>query len=213
MEKIPDKLEQYILDHIDAEPQYLQQITRDTYAHMLYPRMLSGHLQGRILKILCHMIKPERVLEIGTFTGYSALCMAEALTNEATIDTIELNDELESFIQQNIALSEFGSKIKLYIGDALDLIPNLEYSYDLIFIDGNKRYYPEYYHLSKSKLNKGGFIIADNVLWSGKVVKTLKDKDLQTAGIVKFNEIVANDRSVEKVIFPVRDGFTIIRKL
>jgi caffeoyl-CoA O-methyltransferase len=213
MQHLPDKLGQYILDHIDKEPEYLQQLCRDTYANVLYPRMLSGHLQGRILKMMCRMINPEHILEIGTFTGYSALCMAEALSENGIIDTIEINDELESFIRKHLGETEYGKKINVIIGDALEIIPQLSGTWDLVFIDGNKRYYPEYYSIVINRINSGGFIIADNVLWSGKVVEPLDEKDSQTKGILEFNAMIAKDKRVEKVIFPVRDGFTVVRKL
>ncbi|MFB6341067.1 O-methyltransferase [Saccharicrinis sp. FJH62] len=213
MKELPDKLEQYILDHIDEEPEYLQKLSRDTFANMLYPQMLSGHLQGRLLKMLCRMINPERILEIGTFTGYSALCMAEALPEKGTIDTIEINDELETFIREHFSATASGSKINLIIGDALKVIPELPGTWDLAFIDGNKRYYPEYYNLIFDRIKTGGYIIADNVLWSGKVVEPADPRDTQTKGILEFNNLIAADKRVEKVIFPVRDGFTVIRKL
>ncbi|MFC0877533.1 O-methyltransferase [Saccharicrinis sp. FJH2] len=213
MKELPDKLEQYILDHIDEEPEYLQKLSRDTFANMLYPQMLSGHLQGRLLKMLCRMINPERILEIGTFTGYSALCMAEALPENGTIDTIEINDELETFIRDHFSATEYGSRINLIIGDALKVVPELPGTWDLAFIDGNKRYYPEYYNLIFDRIKTGGHIIADNVLWSGKVVEPADPRDTQTKGILEFNNLIAADKRVEKVIFPVRDGFTVIRKL
>ena len=212
MEQLQDKLGQYILDHIDEEPEHLRQLSRDTFANMLYPRMLSGHLQGRILKMLCRMINPDRILEIGTFTGYSALCMAEALRENGTIDTIEINDELELFIREHLSSTEYGAKINLIIGDALKVIPELPGTWDIVFIDGNKRWYPEYYNLVFDRIKTGGYIIADNVLWSGKVIEPVEAKDMQTKGIIEFNKLIAADKRVEKVIFPVRDGFTVIRK-
>lgn len=213
MEILPNSIEAYILDHINDEPVYLQELNRDTYAKVLYPRMLSGHLQGRILNMLCHMIQPLTVLEIGTFTGYSSICMAEAMPNNGRIDTIEINDELEKFIKDHLSHSGQKSKINLHIGDALEIIPQLDQTYDLVFIDGNKRYYSDYYNTVFDKLRTGGFIIADNVLWSGKVIEEVDPKDLQTIGILDFNKRIKNDPRVEKVIFPVRDGFTLIRKL
>lgn len=158
------------------------------------------------------MIKPQHIIEIGTFTGYSALCMAEALPENGVIDTIEINDELEAFIHKHIDRSAYKNKINVIIGDALKIIPTLNKTWDLVFIDGNKRYYPEYYKLVFDKVNTGGFIIADNVLWSGKVIEVPDAKDVQTKGILAFNDMVANDQRVEKVLFPVRDGFTVIRK-
>lgn len=212
MEQLPDNIQQYILDHIDKEPDHLTELSRDTYASMLFPRMLSGHLQGRILKMLCEMIKPQHILEIGTYTGYSALCMAEALPDKGSIDTIEINDELETFIIKHLEGSGYKEKINLLIGDALDIIPDLNKTWDLVFIDGNKRSYIDYYQLVFDKLNTGAYIIADNVLWGGKVLEQVDVKDVQTQGIIAFNEMIAKDERVEKVIFPIRDGFTLIRK-
>ena len=207
------KLEEYILEHIDGEPEYLKLLSRETYASMLYPRMLSGHLQGRILKMICRMVRPENILEIGTFTGYSAICMAEGLSMYGCIDTIEINDELENFIRHHISNAGFEHQINLMVGDALEIIPTLKKTYDLVFIDGNKRNYTDYYTLVFPLVKKGGFIVADNVLWSGKVVDAEALNDEQTKGIAGFNELVKNDGRVEKVIFPIRDGFTVIQKI
>ena len=209
-----DALEHYIASHIEAEPANLHQLDRDTHLRLLYPRMCSGHIQGRLLKMLVRMIKPKRILELGTYSGYSALCMAEGLTDdEATIDTIEIDDELEDFIRQHLNQSPFGNRINLHIGDALDIVPRLGKQFDLVYIDANKRHYPQYFNLVMDYLEHGGFIIADNTLWDGKVAEPEhKLSDRQTQGILKFNSLVAQDPRVEAVIIPVRDGISLIRK-
>ena len=207
-------LDQYILAHIDAEPQYLAQLDRETHLKLLHPRMVSGHLQGRMLKMFVQMINPENVLELGTFSGYSALCIAEGLLKEnARLHTIEINDEMEDFIRRVIEKSTFRERITLYIGDATKIIPTFDDDFfDLAFIDADKRLYWEHYELILSKLRKGGFVLADNTLWSGKVVEKTANNDYQTKGILAFNEKLAKDERVEKVILPIRDGLTLIRK-
>lgn len=212
MEHHPSELEKYIKDHIDKEPVLLEQLNRETHASILFPRMISGHIQGRLLAMLCKMIRPKRILEIGTFTGYSALSMAEAISSDAKIDTCEINDELQEFIQGFFDQSAYGHKINLHIGDACDVIPALESSYDLVFMDGNKRLYSVYLNLVFDKLRPGGYILADNTLWDGKVLETPNPNDMQTQGILEFNNIVAKDARLEKVILPLRDGLSIIRK-
>lgn len=204
--------EEYILNHSDSEPDYLSLINRRTHLRMINPRMMSGHLQGRALSMFCYMIKPERILEIGTYTGYSALCMAEALTDTGLIHTIERDDELEDFILENFALSGLSHKIRLHIGDALELIEQIDEQFDMVFIDGDKREYAEYYRAVFPKVRKGGFIFADNTLWDGKVLKPVASNDLQTIEIMRFNDMIASDNRIEKVILPLRDGLTIIRK-
>lgn len=205
-------LEDYILQHSDSEPAYLTKISRDTHVKLLNPRMVSGHLQGRVLSMLCKMIQPHKALEIGTFTGYSALCIAEALTDEDVLHTIEIDDELEDLILENFAGSEHGHKIKLHIGNALEIIPTLNEVFDLVFIDADKREYTAYFEAVFPKLRNGGFILADNTLWNGKVVTQAKPNDRQTMEILRFNDLIASDDRIEKVILPLRDGLTIIRK-
>lgn len=205
-------IEEYILSHSDVEPEYLAKVNRATHVKLINPRMCSGHLQGRVLNMFCHMIKPKRVLELGTLTGYSALCMAEALPEDAVLHTIECDEELEDFILQNFAGSEHGHKIKLHIGDALTEIKKLDETFDLVFIDADKREYLAYYEAILPKLIAGGFILADNTLWDGKVLKAVDSNDKQTIEIMKFNDFVAKDSRVEKVMLPLRDGLTIIRK-
>lgn len=204
--------ENYILAHIDAEPQLMQQITRDTYVHLLNPRMISGHLQGRLLKMLCRMMQPRRVLEVGTFTGYATLCMAEGLPADGHIDTIEHNDELQSVLQKNIQQSSNKDKITIIFGDALQVIQQLQAPYDLIFIDADKRHYREFYELALPLLRQGGIILADNTLWNGKLTQPVTHGDAQTRAIMSFNDFVAIDKRVEKVILPLRDGLTMIWK-
>ena len=205
-------LEDYITAHSDVEPEYLAKVNRATHVKLINPRMCSGHLQGRVLSMFCHMIKPKRVLELGTLTGYSALCMAEALPEDAVLHTIECDEELEDFILQNFAGSDHGHKIKLHIGDALTEIKKLDEIFDLVFIDADKREYLAYYEAILPKLIAGGFILADNTLWDGKVLKAVDSNDKQTIEIMKFNDFVAKDSRVEKVMLPLRDGLTLIRK-
>ena len=208
-----EQLNDYILNHIDAEPEHLYRLERDTHLRLLYSRMCSGHLQGRLLKMLVRMAKPERILELGTFSGYSAQCLAEGLlSGDAQVHTIEIEDELEDFLRQHFADSPVGHRIHLHIGDATQILPQLNLMFDLVFIDANKRHYPQYYELVLPWLTPGGFIIADNTLWDGKVAEPHTKIDPQTEGILSFNQMVAADPRVEKVIIPVRDGLTIIYK-
>ena len=205
-------MEEYILNHLEPEPEYLKVLVRKTFVRLINGRMVSGHLQGRFLKMLCRMINPQNVLETGTFTGYSALCLAEGIAEKAHIDTIEIDDELEDFIRKNFANSPFENKITLHIGDALKIIPTLEKTYDLAFIDGDKRQYINYFELVLPKVRKGGFILADNTLWNGKVVQPLEHGDTQTRAILDFNDFISNDKRIEQVLLPLRDGLTIKRK-
>ena len=205
-------IDDYILQHTDAEPEYLTQLNRETWIRMLNPIMCSGHLQGRVLSMLCKMIQPVHALELGTFTGYSALCIAESLPENGELDTIESDDELEEFILRNFEKTPFEDKINLLIGNALEIIPTLDKTYDLVFIDADKREYEAYYEAVLPKIRQGGFILADNTLWSGKVVEKVHHNDQQTLGILRFNELIATDNRVEKVILPLRDGLTLIRK-
>lgn len=207
-----DILEEYILSHIDEESPLLAQLERDAHVNLLRPRMLSGHLQGRLLKMFCRLISPQRVLEIGTYTGYATLCMAEALQDGARVDTIEVNDEMEDFILKYLNQSPDKEKIRLLIGDALQLIPTLDETYDMVFIDADKRLYSDYYDLLFPKVRPGGLILADNTLWSGKVVEEQNHLDKQTDGIMSFNKKIKEDSRVEKVILPLRDGLTMIWK-
>ena len=208
------ELDEYILQHIDEEGEYLHALWRDTQLRLAYGQMASGHLQGRLLKMLVSMIRPQRVLELGTFSGYSALCMAEALEDGAELHTFEIFDEQEDFLRPWFEGSPYGDKIHLHIGDALQLLPGMDMEWDLAFIDADKREYVEYYEMVLPRLKKGGFIIADNTLWYGHVIEEhTRESDRQTLGVKAFNDLVAKDPRVEKVIVPVRDGLTLIRKI
>ena len=203
-------LDEYILSHIDEEDPYLYQLYRDTNIYQVRSHMASGHLQGKVLRMLVQMIRPHRILEIGTYTGYSALCMASALAENARIVTYELNDELEDFTRLRLERSPWAHVIDFRIGNVLQDLPQEEL-FDLIFIDGNKRQYLDYYELSLRHLRPGGYIFADNTLWDGHVIDPTYDHDSQTQGIRQFNDFVAHDKRVEKVILPLRDGLTLIR--
>ena len=205
-------LDNYILSHIDTEPEYLYRLWRATNIYMLHGRMASGHLQGRLLKMLVRMIRPKNILEVGTFSGYSALCMAEGLDDGGKVYTFEINDEQEDFTRPWIENSPVADKIEFIIGDAITEAPKLGIAFDMAFIDGDKRTYVETYEMVLSLLNPGGFILADNTLWDGHVIDPAYDKDHQTQGIRRFNDHVAQDDRVEKVILPLRDGLTLIRK-
>lgn len=206
-------LEDYIDNHISAEPEYLKKLDRDTHIHLVNPRMCSGHLQGRLLKMITGMIRPKKTLEIGTFSGYSALCIAEGMPEEGILHTIEIDDELEEFIKNHIALAptHISKKIRLHIGDAKEIIPDLGEDFDMIFVDADKREYENYYRMLKPIVNHGGYILADNTLWDGHIAEKERH-DSQTEGIRRFNKLISNDQDVEKVIIPIRDGLTLIRK-
>lgn len=206
-------IDEYILGHIDEEPEYLYRLYRATNIYMLHGRMASGHLQGRLLKMLVQMIRPKNILEVGTFSGYSALCMAEGLEEGGKLYTFEINDEQEDFTRPWIENSPVAEKIAFIIGDAISEAPKLGVTFDMAFIDGDKRTYKETYEMVLSILRPGGFILADNTLWDGHVVDPAYQKDQQTRGIETFNDYIANDDRVEKVILPLRDGLTLIRKI
>ena len=207
------ELESYLLAHSDPEGDYLYRLYRATNIHLLHGRMASGHLQGRVLKMLVRMAQPKNILEIGTFSGYSAICLAEGLHEGGMVYTFEINDEQEDFTRPWIENSPVADKIKFIIGDALTEAPKLGVEFDMAFIDGDKRTYMESYEMVLSVLRPGGFILADNTLWDGHVVDAAYDHDHQTRGIKEFNDFVATDPRVERVIVPLRDGLTIIRKL
>ena len=213
MEFIPEEIENYALKHTSEEQDLLSELNRQTHINILQPRMLSGHLQGRILSTFSHMIRPQRILEIGTYTGYSALCMAESLDDNGRLFTIDVNEELEPFTRSYFKRSKNENKIKYLIGNALDIIPDIDEKWDLVFIDADKENYCNYFDLVIGKVRKGGFIIVDNVLWSGKVIESSDKKDDETIGIMSFNEKAHNDTRVENVLFPVRDGLMVVRKL
>ena len=201
----------YVLAHTSAEDELLHELARATHLHAMQPRMLSGHLQGKLLEMLSRMIAPKTALEIGAFTGYSAICLAKGVVDGGMLHTIEINDELVELAQSFINRSGVAEKISVHRGNALDIIPVLPDGFDLVFIDGDKREYLEYYFAVKSKLRKGGYIIADNVLWDGKILGETKNSDRYTAGIMRFNDYVASDPEVETVLLPVRDGIMICR--
>lgn len=205
-------LDEYILQHIDAESDYLQRLYRDAWVHLMNPRMSSGHLQGLLLKMLVEMVHPHRILEIGTFAGYSALCMAEGLTDDDKLYTFEIDDELEDFTRRWIEGSPIGHRVEFIIGDALQLVPTLGVKFDFVFIDGDKRQYLNYYEMALEHTEPKAFILADNTLWDGHVVEDAYLRDNQTKAIRQFNDFVASDSRVEKVILPLRDGLTIIHK-
>ena len=207
-----ESLDEYILQHIEPEPDYLYRLWRATNIHMLHGRMASGHLQGRLLKMLVQMIQPKNILEVGTFSGYSALCMAEGLEEDGKLYTFEINDEQEDFTRPWIEGSPVADKIAFIIGDANVEAPKLGIVFDMAFIDGDKRTYQQTYETVLSLLRPGGFIIADNTLWDGHVIDPNYQKDQQTRGIETFNDFVKNDTRVEQVILPLRDGLTLIRK-
>ena len=205
-------IEEYILFHSDDEGALLKALERDAHVNLLRPRMLSGHLQGRILKMFCRMMQPRRVLEIGTYTGYATLCLAEGLPEDGLVHTLEINDEMEDFIFKYLNQSPLQEKIRVHFGDAMEIIPQLDEQFDLVFIDADKRLYSAYYDLVFPKVRAGGLILADNTLWDGKVVETIPASDKQSLGILAFNEKIKQDERVEKVILPLRDGLTMIWK-
>ena len=205
-------LDDYILKHTEPEPEYLYRLWRATNLHTIHGRMASGHLQGRLLKMLVRMIKPKNILEIGTFSGYSAISMAEGLDDDGQLYTFEINDEMEDFTRPWIEGSEVASKIHFIIGDALEEAPKLGITFDMVFMDGDKRTYRDCYEMVMGILKPGGFILADNTLWDGHVVDQAYDRDHQTQGIESFNDYIAADPRVEQVILPLRDGLTLIRK-
>ena len=207
-----ERIEDCILSHISAEPDALKQLDRETHLHFLYSRMCSGHLQGRILKMLTTMIQPKRILELGTFTGYSALCFAEGMPEDAHLHTVEVEDELEEHLTRLFSSSAYADRIHLHIGDAMEVIKSLDEEFDMVFIDADKRVYKEYYDAVFPKVKDGGYILADNTLWDGKIVDMESNHDAQSRGISAFNEAVAADSRVESVILPLRDGLTILRK-
>ena len=206
-------LDEYISAHSTPENDVLQTITRGTYVHVLNPHMLSGHVQGRVLSMISHMIRPKRILELGTFTGYSALCLAEGLAEDGRLITLEHNDELEETIRRNLSRSPLCERIELRIGDCKLVIGDLEGLFDLVFIDADKREYCAYLDLVYPLVPVGGFILADNTLWDGHIIDPAYDKDKQTLGLRAFNDKLAQDERFEKVILPLRDGLTLIRKI
>ncbi len=213
MHFISEELENYIAQHSAAEPDLLQQLNKETYQKVLQPRMLSGHFQGRVLSMLSKIIHPLNVLEIGTYTGYATLCMAEGLKPNGTIDTIDINEEVADIQQKYFNKSTYSQQINQHIGNALTIIPTLNKKFDLVFIDADKENYINYWNLVVPLMNKGGIILSDNVLWSGKVLEELKKNDKATQILLEYNKLVNNDPRVETVLLPIRDGLTVSRVL
>lgn len=212
-----DALEQYIHDHSQPEEELLRELDRETHLRVIAPRMLSGHIQGKLLQLLVRMVRPQRILEIGTFTGYSALCMAGGMDEAGELHTIEVDDELQPMAQSFFDRSLHGKKIRLHIGSALDIAPTMSTPFDLVFIDGDKREYPAYYRMlmgddgTAPLVHSGSVLIADNILWSGKVVQPVAHNDHHTQALLDFNRTIAEDPRVENVIVPIRDGLNLIR--
>ena len=214
MHFIAENLDDYVVEHSENEPVLLQQLTRETYQKILQPRMLSGHYQGRILSMISKLVNPKSILEIGTYTGYSALCLAEGLQDSGTLHTIDINEELVDFQRKYFDRSEYGAQIHQHLGDALDIIPKLDKTFDLVFIDADKENYSNYFHVIIDRLNTGGIILSDNVLWSGKVLeKSFKKDDTSTPALIRYNALLKADTRVETVVLPIRDGLTISRKI
>ncbi|WP_010179821.1 O-methyltransferase [Aquimarina agarilytica] len=211
MHFIPDALDDYVVAHSEKEPLLLQQLTRETYQKILQPRMLSGHYQGRILSMLSKLVHPTSILEIGTYTGYSALCLCEGLKKDGMLHTIDINEELEDFQRSYFDKSPYGRNIKQHIGNAIEIIPTLTTKFDLVFIDADKPNYVNYFNIIIDKMNPGGIILSDNVLWSGKVIEELQPNDESTKALIEYNKLLAEDTRIETVLLPIRDGLTISR--
>lgn len=213
MEFLPEKIDQYAVDHTSAASEVLEELHRETWQKVLQPRMLSGHLQGRVLSLFSKMLNPKRILEIGAYTGYSAICMAEGLAEDGMLHTIDINEELASMQDKYFEKARLADKITRHIGNAIHLIPEMNETWDMVFIDADKENYINYYELALPQTRPGGLLIFDNVLWSGKVVEAVNPKDEETVTLVKLNELVQSDSRVENVLLPVRDGLLIARKL
>lgn len=211
MHFLSDDLDQYVTLHSQNEPELLAQLNKETYQKILQPRMLSGHFQGRVLSILSKIISPKSILEIGTYTGYATLCMAEGLAENGTIDTIDVNEELVDFQKKYFDKSDWANQITQHLGDALEIIPTLNKKFDLVFIDADKENYINYFHLIIPMMNKGGIILSDNVLWSGKVVEEVKTGDITTQILIEYNKLLNEDIRIETVLLPIRDGLTVSR--
>ncbi|WP_095075120.1 O-methyltransferase [Tenacibaculum jejuense] len=211
MHFLPQKIDDYVVEHSEKEPQLLQELSKETWQKVLNPRMLSGAFQGRILSMISKLVTPQKILEIGTYTGYSALCLAEGLAKDGILYTIDKNEELEELQHKYFQKSEFKNQIQQYIGNAIEIIPTIDEKFDLVFIDADKSNYPNYFELIIDKMNKGGIILSDNVLWSGKVVEELNPKDIDTKMLLAYNKLLVTDTRVETVLLPIRDGLTISR--
>lgn len=211
MHFIPQELDDYVVAHSQQEPELLQKLTRETYQKILQPRMLSGAFQGRILSMISKLINPKNILEIGTYTGYSALCLAEGMQSSGELHTIDVNEELIDFQRKYFNQSDYGKQIYQHLGEATDIIPSLNTTFDLVFIDADKPNYVNYFHTIIGKMNSGGIILSDNVLWSGKVLQPLKPNDESTRVLLEYNKLLNEDSRVETVLLPIRDGLTISR--
>ena len=212
MEFIDQKLDDYVCAHTEKEPEVLNELNRKTHLTVLRSRMLSGHFQGRLLSMISHMVQPERILEIGTYTGYSSICLAEGLTENGKLTTIDINEELEDITREFIQKANLENKIEYIIGDAMQIVPQLDEQFDLVFIDADKKNYCNYYHLVFDKVKPGGYILADNVLWSGKVVEAYEALDSETKIIMDYNKMVHEDPRVQEILLPIRDGLMLARK-
>ena len=212
MEFISQEIDDYVCAHTEDEPALLYQLNRETHLNVLIPRMLSGHFQGRVLSMISHMIRPKRILEIGTYTGYSALCLAEGMAEDGQLITIDKNEELEDLVKAYVEKSDYKGRIECKIGIALDIIPQLEGNFDLVFIDADKGNYLNYYKMIIDRVPSGGYILLDNVLWSGKVTEEVVDGDRDTQVLIETNRFIHEDERVQEVMLPIRDGLTIIRK-
>lgn len=213
MHFLPQSIDQYAEEHSQAEPQLLAALNRETHQKVLQPRMLSGHFQGRVLSMLSKLIRPQHILEIGTYTGYSALCLMEGIQENGSLHTIDKNEELYDLQRKYFDKSGWGTRMHQHVGKALEIIPQLEEKFDLVFIDADKRNYLNYFEIILPKMNKGGIILSDNVLWSGKVVEELKTGDKDTEVLLAYNKKLATDDRVETVLLPIRDGLTVTRVL
>ncbi len=211
MDFLPEKIDDYAVNHSQDEPELLQELSRETWQKVLIPRMLSGHFQGRVLAMISKLVNPKNILEIGTYTGYSALCLAEGMQNNGSLHTIDKNEELFDLQRKYFNKSVYTNQIKQHVGQALDIIPTIDVMFDLVFIDADKCNYSNYFHAIINKMNKGGVIISDNVLWSGKVVEKVAPKDKDTPALIAYNKLLKEDSRIETVLLPIRDGLTISR--
>ncbi len=212
MHFLPEAIDQYVIAHSEDEPELLKQLSRETHQKILQPRMLSGHYQGRVLSMISKLVKPKYILEIGTYTGYSAICLAEGIQHDGELHTIDSNEELFDFQRKYFEKSRYGNQIHQHLGNALEIIPKLAMTFDLVFIDADKENYNNYFYLIIDKLSVGGVILSDNVLWSGKVIEPLAQDDVDTKALIKYNILLKEDSRVETIILPIRDGLTISRK-
>ncbi|MFD0993867.1 O-methyltransferase [Tenacibaculum geojense] len=211
MHFLPEKIDNYVVNHSQQEPELLQQLSKETWQKVLNPRMLSGAFQGRVLSMISKLINPKNILEIGTYTGYSALCLAEGMQLDGKLITIDKNEELEDLQVKYFQKSDYKNQIQQHIGNAIEIIPTLNEKFDLVFIDADKSNYVNYFNLIINKINKGGIILSDNVLWSGKIVEELDDKDIDTKVLLEYNKLLNEDHRLETVLLPIRDGLTISR--